>query len=401
MQLFIAFKSDILMVEHAGGHKPNNPLAPVIGLSFFAIASGFLMSLIPLSLSAFELDNELASWLASVFYLGLLMGAFFIERIVAKIGHRYAFMAFLGLLICSVAAQLILSKAQVWLLARFVAGIAVAGVFVVVESWLLMTDTAKGRAKRLGLYMTSLYGGSAVGQLAIDPLGTSGALPYLFVIGLLFLAMLAPLLIKSGQPQSQHSQKLQLTELKKLSRPAILGCLVSGLVLGPIYGLMPVYIAAQTEQAPFTGTLMAVIILGGMLVQPLVSYLSTRMAKSLLMALFCLFGAMGVVGIMHAVHFNVLMASYFILGAASFALYPIAITLACDALPIEKIVSATEIMLLSYSLGSVFGPLFAANLFASANGIMLYLGGCLITTCIYMLIKSLKSISTDNTPVAG
>ena len=401
MQLFIAFKSDILMVEHAGGHKPNNPLAPVIGLSFFAIASGFLMSLIPLSLSAFELDNELASWLASVFYLGLLMGAFFIERIVAKIGHRYAFMAFLGLLICSVAAQLILSKAQVWLLARFVAGIAVAGVFVVVESWLLMTDTAKGRAKRLGLYMTSLYGGSAVGQLAIDPLGTSGALPYLFVIGLLFLAMLAPLLIKSGQPQSQHSQKLQLTELKKLSRPAILGCLVSGLVLGPIYGLMPVYIAAQTEQAPFTGTLMAVIILGGMLVQPLVSYLSTRMAKSLLMALFCLFGAMGVVGIMHAVHFNVLMASYFILGAASFALYPIAITLACDALPIEKIVSATEIMLLSYSLGSVFGPLLAANLFASANGIMLYLGGCLITTCIYMLIKSLKGISTDNTPVAG
>lgn len=395
------FKSDILMVELAGGHKPNNPLAPVIGLSFFAIASGFLMSLIPLSLSAFELDGELASWLASVFYLGLLIGAFFIERIVAKIGHRHAFMAFLGLLIFSVAAQLIFPKASVWLLARFVAGIAVAGVFVVVESWLLMTDTAKARAKRLGLYMTSLYGGSAVGQLAIDPLGTSGALPYLFVIALLFLAMLAPLLIKSGQPQSQHSQKLQLNELKKLSRPAILGCLVSGLVLGPIYGLMPVYIAAQSEQAAFTGTLMAVIILGGMLVQPLVSYLSTRIAKSLLMALFCLFGAMGVVGIMHAVHFNVLMASYFILGAASFALYPIAITLACDALPIEKIVSATEIMLLSYSFGSVFGPLLAANLFASANGIMLYLGGCLFTTCIYMLIKSLKGISTDNTPVAG
>jgi hypothetical protein len=58
-------------------------------------------------------------------------------------------------------------------------------------------------------------------------------------------------------------------------------------------------------------------------------------------------------------------------------------------------------MLLSYSFGSVFGPLLAANLFASANGIMLYLGGCLFTTCIYMLIKSLKGISTDNTPVAG
>ena len=121
------------MVELAASHKPNNPLAPVIGLSFFAIASGFLMSLIPLSLSAFGLDNELASWLASVFYLGLLIGAFFIERIVARVGHRHAFLAFLGLLIFSVAAQLILPNANVWLLARFVAGIAVAGVFVVVE----------------------------------------------------------------------------------------------------------------------------------------------------------------------------------------------------------------------------------------------------------------------------
>ena len=71
------FKSDSLMVELAAGHKPNNPLAPVIGLSFFAIASGFLMSLIPLSLSAFGLDNELASWLASVFLSWLINWCFF------------------------------------------------------------------------------------------------------------------------------------------------------------------------------------------------------------------------------------------------------------------------------------------------------------------------------------
>ncbi|MEO1957552.1 MAG: hypothetical protein ABGX03_06495 [Methylophilaceae bacterium] len=38
------------------------------------------------------------------------------------------------------------------LLARFVAGVAVAGVFVVVESWLLHGNEAD-RAKRVGLYM--------------------------------------------------------------------------------------------------------------------------------------------------------------------------------------------------------------------------------------------------------
>lgn len=389
------------MVELTADSKSNNPLAPVIGLSFFAIASGFLMSLIPLSLNAFNINLDLAPWLASVFYLGLLIGALCIERVVVKIGHRLAFIGFLALLIISVIAQLISPTATMWLIARFVAGMAVTGVFVVVESWLLMANTAKARAKRLGLYMTSLYGGSAVGQLAIKPLGTTDAVPYLFVIALLAVAILAPLLITRGQPDTQNLQKLPLKELKTLSRPAILGCLVSGLLLGPIYGLLPVYIAAQTDQAQYTGLLMAVIILGGMLVQPLVSYLSTRIIKSLLMAIFCFIGTASVVGILHANNFAALVSSYFILGACSFALYPIAITLACDSLPMAKIVSATEIMLLSYSVGSVLGPLMATYFSDESHGVLIYLGGCLITTCIYMLIKSMKKIPTGNTPVAG
>lgn len=389
------------MAEPAAYNAPNNPLAPVIGLSFFAIASGFLMSLIPLSLSAFKLDENLAPWLASIFYLGLLIGATTIERIVVKVGHRFAFILFLSLLIVSVLAQLALPNAISWLIARFIAGIAVAGVFVVVESWLLMTNTAKSRAKRLGLYMTSLYGGSAVGQLAIGPLGTQGAIPYLFVAALLCFAILAPLLITKGQPEKQQLQKLHLKEIKNLSHPAMLGCLASGLLLGPIYGLMPVYIASQAEQAQYTGTLMAVIILGGMLVQPLVSYLSTRLEKSLLMGMFCLVGAAGAIGILQANTLAGLIISYLILGACSFALYPIAITLACDSLPMAKIVSATEIMLLSYSIGSVFGPMLSAHLSNAPNGIVFYLAGCLISTCIYMFIKSITNIHAGKTPVAG
>lgn len=146
---------------------------------------------------------------------------------------------------------------------------------------------------------------------------------------------------------------------------------------------------------------MAVIILGGMLVQPLVSYLSTRIIKSLLMAIFCFVGAASVIGILNAHSFSTLVAGYFLLGACSFALYPIAITLACDSLPMAKIVSATEIMLLSYSVGSVLGPLLATNFSDASHSVLIYLAGCLITTCIYMLIKSMKKIPTGNTPVAG
>ena len=383
------------MLDVADNCKSNNPTAPIIGLSFFALASGFLMSLIPLSLDSFGLSEQLAPWLASIFYLGLLIGALRAERIIAKVGHRQAFILFLALLIASIFAMLLLPAAGIWLAARLLGGFAVAGVFVVVESWLLMANSLKARAKRLGIYMACLYGGSAVGQLAIGEVGTRGVLPYLFVIALLALAMLAPLLITSGQPSHQQQQKLSIKEIAGLSRPAIVGCLVSGLLLGPIYGLMPVYIAKQVGEPTQTGLLMAAIILGGMAIQPLVSYLSPRMDKRLLMAMCCLIGLVGVIGAIESNDFDFKALSYFILGAASFALYPVAISLACDKLPSVKLVSATELMLLCYSLGSVAGPLLALTLENKRQGMMLYLGICLLSTCLYMLFKSLQKIHTQ------
>ncbi len=113
---------------------------PVIALSLYAIASGYLMSLIPLMLPHYGLESSLASWLASAFYAGLLIGALVVEPVVNRVGHRNAFVWCLALLMLTIFALPALHYASAWLVARFVAGIAVAGVFVVVESWLLHGD---------------------------------------------------------------------------------------------------------------------------------------------------------------------------------------------------------------------------------------------------------------------
>jgi MFS family permease len=297
--------------------------------------------------------------------------------------------------------MLILPNALVWLAARFVAGLAIAGVFVVVESWLLMADCPKKRAKRLGLYMIALYGGSAAGQLAISIFGTQGMVPYITVLVLLFLATLAPLLLTAGQPSCHELQAINRKELKLINRPAIMGCIVSGLLLGPIYGLLPLYLSQATAFADHTGLLMASVILGGMAVQPLASALSTRMSKSLLMAIFCLLGCVAVVGLLESSSLIMMALSLLLLGASSFALYPVAITLASDTMPVEKMVSVTELMLLCYSVGSVLGPLMATSFSEANNALVLYLGVCLTATSIYMLIKSAASISSGQKPIAG
>ena len=44
------------------------------------------MSLIPLSMDSFGIDYFYASWLASIYFIGLLIGSVMIEPIIAKIG---------------------------------------------------------------------------------------------------------------------------------------------------------------------------------------------------------------------------------------------------------------------------------------------------------------------------
>ncbi|MGF1726207.1 MFS transporter [Photobacterium nomapromontoriensis] len=382
------------MNEHATAAARTNVWVPVTGLTIFAVASGYLMSLLPLSLVNNQIPTNAASWLASIYYVGLLMGSMLIEPVIKRIGHRMAFIAFISLLALSVAALPFYQTLNAWLLSRFVAGTAVAGVFVVIESWLLIGDSKEERAKNLGLYMTSLYGGTTLGQFGIGMFGTVGMMPFMVVIALLILALLPAITAKKAKPSVDEHVSLTLKQIAGLSKPALIGCLVSGIVMGSIYGLLPLALRSTTTNFDQIGVLMAATVLGGMTIQPIVSKLSCRMSKSLLLALVSILGvfAMGVYQLDQSYITQIIVLA--LLGMSAFALYPIAITLACDGLESSSIVSATQIMLFSYSVGSALGPV-AANYFMQTNmGLMGFFFGILLATSIYMLLVSMKTKPT-------
>ncbi|MFQ0976080.1 MFS transporter [Vibrio campbellii] len=363
---------------------------PVVALSLYAVASGYLMSLIPLMLGEYNISADYASWLASVFYGGLLVGAIFFERIVRSVGHRKAFVGCLATFSLTIVALPLIPNGMVWLAARFIAGMAVAGVFVIVESWLMSGDESS-RAKRLSLYMLSLYGGSALGQFGIGVLGVSGGVPFVAITTLILMAILVLLFIDCEQPNSHESTALSFKQISKLSHAAIIGCIVSGLTLGAIYGLMPVELANRKISHQDIGTLMALVILGGMLVQPMVTTLNKYMARTVLMAFFCILGIFSIGLTFVSSSAVVLAAALFLLGMATFALYPIAINLGCEGLDERFIVSATQVMLFSYSVGSVAGPVVADKFMGQMHGLLGYLFAALLATCIYMLIAATKS----------
>ncbi len=353
------------------------------------------MSLLPLSLKQFDFNADAASWLASVFYLGLLIGSMFIEKAIVHLGHQRAFVGFISLLVASVVTMASFTELSAWLFSRLVAGIAVAGIFVVIESWLLIGDNAQQRAKNLGLYMTSLYGGTTLGQFGVGIVGTNGVMPFFVIAGLLILAALPMVVTQNANPECSEHQSLPLRKMLALSKPAIIGCIVSGMVMGSIYGLLPLNLASTASDTQQVGVLMAVTVLGGMFIQPIVGKIANQVSKSLLLAAFSLLGVFAMGMYLLDQHYTTQIIALALLGMSAFALYPIAITLACDGLASSAIVSATQVMLFSYSVGSVAGPMLANEFIQGAMGrsigLMGFFFSIFLATAIYMLIASVKT----------
>ncbi|WP_439651410.1 MFS transporter [Photobacterium atrarenae] len=387
------------MIQNTTSPSSTGIFVPVAGLTVFAIAAGYLMSLVPLSLSSFRIDSQYAGWLASSYYIGLLIGSMMIEPIISKMGHRAAFVSFLLLLASTVIVLPLFANRDAWLLARLIAGMAVAGIFVVVESWLLISDCPKQRAKRLGIYMTSLYGGTTVGQLGVGVIGVDGFGPFIAVLALLLTATLPAIMLRQSPPKQQAHLSLSLKDIARLNKPAIIGCVVSGIVMGTIYGLMPLSLRQSQLDPNQISVLMAAIVLGGMTIQPIIGKLSVVISKTLLLALVSLLGVFAV-GLTYLTNdFHVLAMALALLGMSAFALYPVAITLACEKLDAAYIVAATQVMLFSYSVGSALGPIGAGSFLEQplanpSNGLMDYFFIVLLATSIYMLLASAKRSDT-------
>lgn len=363
---------------------------PVTALTLFAIASGYLMSLIPLILPTYGLNEHIANWLASAFFIGNFVGTLYTQKSVRLYGYRNAFIACLMTLMVATLALLFFTHEWAWMVLRFVAGIAVAGIFVIVESWLLHGNES-GRAKRLGVYMVALYLGTTVGQLGISTIGINGYGPFVFITIVLSMAAMTLVRAKDIQPDASESATMSFKQISRLSHAALLGGVVSGLTTAAIYGLMPLELMKRGLNHQEAGSLMAVVILGAMVVQVLIPKLTKYLGRNLLMALLCFIGSAAAVITILDDGVVTLAICLFFIGAASFALYPIAINHACLNLNANYIVSATQAMLFCYSIGSIIGPLAADWFMQGHQGVMAYLFITLLATCLYMLVASAKT----------
>lgn len=334
-------------------------IPPLASLVLLMMASGMFNTFVSVRLEMEGFSAETIGIVTAALYFGILAGSFKIDQWITKVGHVRAFITFALVLAVLSLLQAAWINPWYWSVTRFFGGICMAGVFIVIESWLLMQSTPAQRGAILSIYLAVFYAATSAGQFLLNLTNLHTSAPFYLTGALVALSTLPISRAKMTVPQSQAQAPLSLLKLYRLSPLGFIGGIISGMLLAVVYGLVPVYATELGMSVSEISTFMAVLIFGGFSLQWPMGRLADRGRRRLILNIASFATAILATAIVF-IHNPVLLLIFaWAFGAFSFTIYPLSMAYACEKLHGSEIIAATGGFVLSYGLGAIAGPILA------------------------------------------
>ncbi|WP_020410899.1 MFS transporter [Hahella ganghwensis] len=337
-------------------------VAPLISLVAYSVGHGLLSTLVSVRLSAESVSPQWIGLVTAAYFAGLIAGTFVNTKVILGVGHIRAYAAYASIVASTTLLFGLAVYPEFWFVLRLIGGFAAGGLFVVIESWLMVSTSARIRGQVLAIYMVLTFGAMAGGQIILKWVDIMTLIPFTLVALAASLSVIPLSLLKTQMPQLEDHGRLPFLKLFRMTPAGVMGSFCSGLLLGVVYGLMPLFFSSVGYGVGDTANMMAVVIIGGMCLQYPLGRMSDRYDRRMVIAL--LFGMTMVLSTvfvwMQAIDNRLMTGVFmFLFGGVMFSIYPISLSHACDELPPEQVINGNQGALLSYSVGAVVGPLLA------------------------------------------
>lgn len=367
------------------------------GLMLLTLAIAVLNTLVPLWLAHERLPTWQVGMVSSSYFTGNLLGTMVTGWLIKRQGfNRSYYLASLIFAVGCIGLGLMVGFWS-WMMWRFIAGVGCAMIWVVVESALMCSGTSRNRGRLLAAYMMIYYVGTVLGQLMVSKMPTDLVSVLPWVTALVLAAILPLLFTRIVNDRSESQEAVAVWPMLRLrhARLGVNGCIISGIVLGSLYGLMPLYLNHQGVSDSGIGFWMAVMVSAGIVGQWPVGRLADRFGRLLVLRVQVFVVILGCVAMLS----NAAMGpALFVLGAAGFTLYPVAMAWACEKVEHHQLVAMNQALLLSYTVGSLLGPTFTSMLMQSYSDNLLFV--MIAGVAFVYLLMLLRKAGHHPTPVA-
>ncbi|MFR9702740.1 MFS transporter [Aeromonas sanarellii] len=355
--------------------------SPLTSLAVFILGHGLFNTLLTVRLSAEQVSAQAIGLVSAAYFGGLVLGAFVNARLIIRVGHIRAYAAYASLLCFLFLLHGMVVDPIAWTVLRLVGGFATGGIFVVLESWMLVSSTPANRGRLMSLYMILLYGSLAMGQQLLKWVDPMVLTPFALCAMAATLSVVPLAISRASTPAMVAPQRVGVRELVRLTPAGMGSSFTSGLVLGAIYGLLPLYFTDSGATLSRVADMMALVILGGMCLQYPIGRMSDRHDRRLVILLLC--SALTLLALMMVLlpgawRTPIEGGLIFLLGGMAFSIYPLSLSHACDELRPDQVLGANQGLLLAYSLGAMIGPLLAPSVMGlfGPQGLFVYFALC-------------------------
>ncbi|MFO7731416.1 MAG: MFS transporter [Spirochaetia bacterium] len=313
-------------------------------------------------------SEPLIGIIMSVYYAGLAVGVFIAAPVIRTVGYVRSFAAFASIASASAIFHVIIIDPYAWIVLRLMHGLCLSVMLVVVESWLNVSSTSQNRGRVLSVYGMVYHVSLGLGQPLIGVFSPASFEIFGITTVLISLCLVPLALAKvTGMPQVRK-QKALLVQTFMRSPLAGSGIMLSGLIFGASWSLVPRYGQQVGVAEAQIGVLMLLVSLGTLAFQWPLGMISDRRdrRKAILLS--------AIVGIAAALMIAVTTASGLMLyplvllfGGFAMPLYSLCIALMNDQLNPDEMVHAAGAIIVYYGIGSAVGPLLG-GLFMSRLG---------------------------------
>lgn len=330
----------------------------LLGLLFQTVAFAVLNTVVPLWMEQSDAATWEAGLVGAFFFLGNLAGTLMAGGVIRKAGFKGSYQYACVLCAASTLLLLVFPGALAWSGLRLLTGISCALVWVVVESALLRAGTLKTRGILLASYLVVYYLGTVLGQLLLGWFPSNMSLVVTEVCVLSAVGMI-PLLFARLESDSAAALSSTRVEVRMLLKRrsvflGVVGCVISGVVLGTIYCLMPLFLKHQGMTHSSVGYWMALLIAAAILGQWPMGRLADKYGRAFVMKCQSLLVVAACAGLV--LKGGLMAPSLIALGLAGFSLYPVAMAWGCEDASRDELVTMNQLLLLSYSVGTLVGP---------------------------------------------
>ena len=333
-------------------------ISPILGMCVLTLGNGFFTTLSTVQLNNTGQSTWVIGIISAVYFLGMTLGPYFSQPLIARVGFIRSYVIFAAAVSISTLLLGVFSNPILWMILRFICGYALAGLFVVIESWCLSAAGSENKGTVFSFYLFAYYGAQSLSQLFLNIHFNEVLVAFCLVS---VLASFSIIIVSTTKVDAPIPEPEGLTPPWKLLNKiplSIWTAFVGGIILGSIYTIYPLFLQDVGLGDSKLSYIMMITVLGGMLFQIPIGKLSDRIDRRVVLffvlVVFVIVSAL--ILLAHQFYWELLIGS-FILGGMSFVLYPLSISHASDYVAENQIISIIGALTISYGLGSMVGPL--------------------------------------------